>query len=164
MAKELWICFILILCVGLTGWAQKPATSPVEAALRTSVEKAATFWNAGDAAGLSRSWAEDGDLIDAAANHTKGRVAIEKRFTGLLGGPYRGSRMALKVDSIRFLSANVAVLDGHFELSGAHRADGSELPTEKGLFTDVIVKKSGKWAVAFHREMVPISLGLSMAQ
>jgi len=106
-------------------------------------------------------WAEDGDLIDVTANQTKGRAAIEKRFAEALRGPFKGSLMTLHVNAVRFLSSGVAVIDGNFEISGGHRADGSELFPEKGLFTDVVMKKSGKWAVACHREMVPISSGIS---
>jgi uncharacterized protein (TIGR02246 family) len=161
MCTELRACFLLVLCVCLPCLAQKQTTSQGEATVRGSVEKAAASWNAGDATGLARIWAEDGDLIDVAANQTKGRAAIEKRFADALGGPFKGSLMALHVDSVRFLNSGVAVIDGHFEISGGHRADGSELFAEKGLFTDVVVKKYGKWAVACHREMVPISSGIS---
>ena len=161
MWKVLGVSLLLVSCVCLPCPAQKQPTSQGEAAVRGSVERAAASWNAGDAAGLARMWAEDGDLIDVTANQTKGRAAIEKRFTDALAGPFKGSLMALHVDSVRFLNSGVAVIDGHFEISGGHRADGSERFAEKGLFTDVVVKKSGKWAVTCHREMVPIASGIS---
>lgn len=159
MWKPSWISLFLVLCASLPCLAQDQPGKQGDAHVRASVEKAAASWNAGDAAGLARSWADDGDMIDVSGNRTKGRAAIEKRFADELAGSFKGSHMTIEVDSIHFLNSGVAVIDGYVEISGGHRSDGSALTTQKGLFTDVIVKKSGKWAVACHREMVPVLAG-----
>jgi uncharacterized protein (TIGR02246 family) len=160
MWRPSWVpLLLLLLCASLPCLAQDQPANQVDAGVRASVEKAAASWNTGDAAGLARSWAIDGDMIDVAGNRTEGRAAIEKRFADELAGSFKGSHMTIQVDSVHFLHSGVAVIDGYLEISGGHRSDGSALPTQKGLFTDVIVKKSGKWAVACHREMVPVSAG-----
>jgi len=125
--------------------------------IRALTEKAAASWNAGDAASIAGLWAEDGDLIDVSGNRTTGRIKIQERFAGALNGAYKGSHLLLQIDTIRFVQPNVAIADGHFVLEGGHGADGKLLPKESGLYSDVITKRSGKWEVASHREMVPTS-------
>jgi uncharacterized protein (TIGR02246 family) len=158
---KMWRSSSIALLVALSAFqsvrAQVQPTNRTDAAIRASVEKASEYWNLGDAAGLARGWSDDGDMVDAEGNRTKGRVAIEKRFADELTGAFKGSHMTIQVDSVHFLNSGVAVIDGYVEISGGHRVDGRSLPTQKGLFTDVIVKRSGKWVVACHREMVPVS-------
>jgi uncharacterized protein (TIGR02246 family) len=144
---------LLVFCAAIA-YAK---TNRDAADIRALTEKAAASWNAGGAATIASLWAEDGDLIDVSGNRTTGRAEIQKRFAGALGGAYKGSRLSLEADTIRFVQPAVAVVDGHFELEGGHGADGKALPAEKGLYTDVITKKSGKWEVASHREMIPAS-------
>lgn len=59
--------------------------------------------------------------------------------------------------SVRFLKPDVAVVDGAWETTGAHTSSGKELPTLKGFYTLVLVKKKGRWLVASSRTMVPVS-------
>jgi uncharacterized protein (TIGR02246 family) len=145
------ILTLLLFCAGVA----YTKTDRDAADIRALAEKAAACWNAGDAATLASFWAEDGDLVDVSGNRTSGRAEIQKRFAGALGGPYKGSRLSLQVDTIRFVQPAIAVTDGHFELEGGHGTDGSALPAEQGLYTDVLIRKSGKWEVASHREMIP---------
>jgi uncharacterized protein (TIGR02246 family) len=151
------ICSVALPFLILWAGVAHTKTNRDAADIRALAEKAAASWNAGDAATLASFWADEGDLIDASGNRTSGRSEIQKRFLGALGGAYKRSRLSLEVDTIRFVQPAVAVADGHFVLEGGHGADGNALPAEKGLYTDVLIKRSGQWALACHREMIPAS-------
>ncbi len=90
--------------------------------------------------------------IDADGNLSKGRSEIEKLHSDWLGsGLYKGSHTVIRVRAVRFLKPDVAVCDGTWEDSGMHSPDGKELSPMKGVWSDTVVKKDGKWwAVTVH--------------
>lgn len=156
MSRVLWLT-LAILLVRVPNIADTAKPNQEEAAIRAAVEKAESAWNAGDPVAFANSWAENGDFVTITGVMVKGRPALQKHFSQLFSGAFKGSHSSLHVDSIRFLKPDVAVLDAHVEITGRHGPNGNELVPIRGLVTEVIAKQSGNWAFVSYREMVPLA-------
>lgn len=113
-------------------------------------------WSAGDAKTMAALWAADGDSIGPDGSVASGRAEIENGFAEILVGMYKGTTMSGGATSIRFIQPDVALVDGTFEISGIKGADGKDMPNEKGMFTDIVVKQGDQWQIACSRPMVPV--------
>jgi hypothetical protein len=58
------------------------------------------------------------------------------------------------VEQIRFITSDLATVDGAWTVSGARGADGKDLPPIHGRGFEVVQKKNGKWRFIVTREMV----------
>jgi hypothetical protein len=52
---------------------------------------------------------------------------------------------AVSVEQVRFISPDLATVDGSWTVMGARDAGGKELPPIKGRGFEVVQKKNGKW-------------------
>ncbi len=146
---------LVLIFAGSFGVADAKAGTKDEAEIRRLVADFSTAWNRSDAKAMAAMWIEDGDFIQPAGRITRGRADIEKRLAEEHSFFYTGSRFTSTVDTVRFLKLDVAVVDGAWETSGAHTPKGKPLPTMKGLYTLIVVKRSSKWWVVSSRSMVP---------
>jgi ketosteroid isomerase-like protein len=53
---------------------------------------------------------------------------------------------------------DVAIVDGTWDIKGAHDQSGGSAPEEKGRFTAVAKKQGSRWFIVAQREMIPASL------
>jgi uncharacterized protein (TIGR02246 family) len=157
MMRKILCLGVLSLVLCITAGAQTTKMNSNEAAVRKMVAEAETAWDAGDVAAYTKLWADDADFVSPAGVRSAGHAELEQHFAKLLLGPFKGTRLSLAVDSVRFLKADVALVDGHLGLSGRHAADGSDLPEVKLLLLLVVTEKSGHWYIDSFREMVPAS-------
>ena len=140
--KPLKQFFRSLLAVSL-GWlvgGDAPA-SPAEdeAAIRASVESYTAAFNKQDAKTLAAHWSPEAVYTNpVSGEEVTGRDAIEKQFEGIFGG-LKGAKLESKVESVRFVSPNVAVENGTARVIGA---DGK--PSDS-TYTAVHVKRDGKW-------------------
>jgi uncharacterized protein (TIGR02246 family) len=155
--RRVLLLTVALLWLGMLSLADTAKPNQEEAAIHAVVEKAESAWNAGDPAAFANSWAEDGDFVTITGILVKGRPALQKHFSQLFSGAFKGSHSSLHVNSIRFLKPDVAVLDGHLEITGRHGPDGKELVPIEGLVTQVLAKQSGIWSFVSYREMVPLA-------
>ena len=138
-----------------------PAPEPEIAApsdeelLRTLVSDFSAAWARNDAAAVAALFAEDGDILTA-NGHSQGRSALEETYRQNFEGPFNGTSLALEMTSVRFLQPDVAVTDGTYELTGLKGPDGEDLPSSKGLWTDVNVKADDGWLIGCARPMIPV--------
>lgn len=106
-------------------------------------------WNAGNAAGVAATFAEDGELINGRGGVASGVAAIRTQNAANLAGPFKGSWSRGTVRRITFLSGTTAVLDVDNELTGFVALPGGTKPTEPGLnrgrHKRVLVKRAGEW-------------------
>ena len=71
-----------------------------------------------------------------------------------LDGPAKGSRHSHPgVPSIRFITRDVAIVDGLSYMAGFHDERGNELPGEYSRYTAVVVKEKGAWYVTAFRSL-----------
>ena len=110
-----------------------------QAAIEEAIESYTAAFNARDAKALAAHWGPEAIYINPLTGHqVEGREAIEKEFANLLG-ELRGTKLAVDVESIRFISPGVAVENGVAKLISA---DGQP---QESSYTAIHVKRSGKW-------------------
>lgn len=146
------LCFLALAAaaLGFTAWpgrAELPrAHAEDKEAIAKNAEAFVQAFARGDAEALAAFWMEDGDYTDQAGRHRKGRAAIEKAFQGLFA-EHKGLRVRIDSLSLRFVTPDVAVEDG---TSAVFSPDGA--PPSRARYTNVHVKKEGKWLLSSVRE------------
>lgn len=133
-------------------------TQSVEAADRAAIKAVldahGAAWTRGDVAAATATLTEDADWVSGNGTVLIGRAAIAKMHREMLEGPAKGTRHSHPgVPSIRFITREVAVVDGDSYMGGFHDDQGKELPAEYSRYTAVFVKKNGKWYVTAFRSL-----------
>ena len=128
---------------------------PASAADQETSDKEALFNNAkafvdafekGDAKAVAGFWAQDGDYVDLTGRHLRGRSSIENAFKDFFA-ENKGLKLRIDVNSVRFVTPDMAIEDG---TTSVIPADGA--PPNQARYTNVHVKKSGRWALQSVRE------------
>lgn len=110
-----------------------------EAAIRKSDEDYVEAYNKRDAKALAALWSPEAVYVDPeTGNEFVGREEIEKEFTDTFAGLKEG-KLEVKVESIRFLSPNVAVENG------TARIVKPEGEPDESSYAALFVKREGKW-------------------
>jgi uncharacterized protein (TIGR02246 family) len=110
-----------------------------EAAIRKSIESYSAAYNKGDAKTVASHWLPTAVYVDPdSGRKIEGRLAIEKHFATMFARN-KAAKLAVKVQSIQFVSPHVAVERGTAKVVGA----GGEPSLSK--YTAVHVKSDGKW-------------------
>lgn len=126
----------------LAGGAEQPTQAEITKTAQAFVEA----FHKGDAKAVSEMWAPDGDFVDLEGRVMKGRPAIEKDFTELFK-ENKGLKLRIDVASVRFVSPETAIEDGTTTVLAP---DGSS--PSRARYTNVLVKKDGKWLLSSVRE------------
>ncbi len=124
---------------------QQTATATLtadEAAIRASAEAYEKDFAAGNAKALADAYLSDGELVDPSGRTIKGREAIEKEFADIFHH-LAGAKVSVKIDSIKFLSPDVAIETGSAQVSS--KSAPSPAPVK---YTAVHVKRDGAWKLA----------------
>ena len=109
--------------------ANKPAAKPAaaaapkaagshaddEKALRKLADDFAKAYNARDAKALASQFAPQAEMVDLDGNVLQGREAIERSFAAQFENPV--FKIAVEIESLRFVGDNLAVEDGHLTLT-----------------------------------------------
>lgn len=115
-----------------------------------ALDKLAADWTAafakGDAKALAGFYTDDAVRVTQEGGTVVGRAAIEKEFAANFAGPWKGSKIAIKLGSIRPLSTDIAVNEGTWEISGTG-PDGKPM-TMNGYYVNTLVKRAGAWVIA----------------
>src|SRR5262245_29310148 len=135
---------ILLVIPAFSG-EEQPATNG-EQAIRKATAGIIDALNKGDLDGVLASWASDADLIDESGKATRGHNALAAHFKAFLG-ELKGSRFAGKIQSIKFLRPEVALVDGEVQITSA---DGER---ESNRYAVVWVKSGDKWLISSARDL-----------
>lgn len=154
MRKTLTAVFMMALAVPALVAQMPSGGAGDEAAIRRVVQQQDTARNAGDWKTMGAGFTDDADQLTSAGDWRKGRAAIEKGVAQVMAGPYKGATYSTKIDNVRMVAPNVAVVDGSFEI--ANVAGGG---TRRGNISYVMVKSGGNWRTAASRSMVPTPTG-----
>jgi uncharacterized protein (TIGR02246 family) len=125
--------------------ADAAAQSADETAIRKSAAVFVEAYDRGSAEDVAALWTEDGDYT-VGGTTVKGRPAIAK----LYGDFFRanpGSKMNVKIDSIRMLAPTVAIEEGTASVSNSPNG-----PSSSSAYTAVHVKQGDQWRMASVRE------------
>lgn len=124
-----------------------------EALVREVVARAARAWDANDATAYAAEFTEDSDYVAFDGTLLRGREANRALHAGLFDGVLYGTRMEGTIESIRFLTGDVAVV----HLTGSVVfAWQREVPKgRRSRNTWVLVRTADGWRVAaFHNTRV----------
>jgi uncharacterized protein (TIGR02246 family) len=117
-----------------------------EKALRKSAADFAKAYNERDAKALAAQFAPQAEMVDLDGNVIQGREAIEKSFAEQFEKPV--FKMAVEIESLRFVGDNLAVEDGNLTLTN-ERDDVAV----RSRYTAVQVREGGRWLVASSRDV-----------
>jgi uncharacterized protein (TIGR02246 family) len=116
------------------------------------------YWTMGDVDRIAELWSNDGDLVHPDGVVERGREIIRaNRRDQFRRKEYRGSKHEERFGVIRCVSADIAVADGKWELSGVYDGVGNLLPRGDGPTTVVLKKHSGVWLFEAYRYSVTIA-------
>lgn len=139
MKRWLLLSVVFARIAGVSAGQDAKPPSDAEGAIRQGVAAYVKAFNAGDSKALADQWSPDAVYINRrTGEEVTGRKAIAEQFDALFK-EQKGLRLDVSIESIRFLSPNVAVEQGtaRFLLP----------PTEPEEFeyTAVYVQQDGKW-------------------
>lgn len=157
------IALVVLLLAALAGAAAAQpgpgrAARSADEQIRQLYRDFTDAWNAHDARRMAGCWAIDGDAIEPDGMVAKGRAEIEKHFAAEQATAMRDSQLKLTIDSVWFLSPDVALLDGSYVVVNARDLNDQPLPPRKGLLSSVLIRRKGTWQVAASRAMLPANL------
>jgi uncharacterized protein (TIGR02246 family) len=146
---------IAIVGLGLLAADAALGQGTVDAAIRARVKEYEAAYNAGDADAVAAIYAPDGSHTYVLGFTHRGRVEIAQGLKELLAGPLRGTRIAIKPEHIRAVTADVAVEEASFTLEGLKDSAGSPLPAATGLCLGVYQRQNFVWYASAVQCMVP---------
>jgi len=110
-----------------------------EAAIRANAEKYVEAYNRRDSRTMAGMWSPDAVYLEPDSDERfVGREAIAKHFDDVLAGS-EDAKLAVTVDSVDFVSPNVAIEKGSATVTYGSR------PPEETTYSAVHVKRDGKW-------------------
>jgi uncharacterized protein (TIGR02246 family) len=123
-----------------------------EAAVREVVRRYVAARELRDPRAIEALFTDDADQHTTAGEWRRGRAAI---VPGTLESSQRnaGTR-TIRVESVRFLTADAAIADGPYEITAA---GGTAAATRRMWTTLVLTRQQDGWRIAAIRNMVPTS-------
>lgn len=140
---------ILFFIALIAPWFDQAKTSANdEAAIRAVVSKYVDARERIDPKAVEPLFTEDADQLVSSGEWRKGREAVVKG--SMASSTITGGKRTITVESVRFVTADVAIADGRYEL--ANLASGAS----RSMWTTIILKRSGKeWRITAIRNMLP---------
>jgi uncharacterized protein (TIGR02246 family) len=119
-----------------------------ERAIRAAAEAYAAAFNKKDMTAFRGLWVETGEYVTETGERIRGRDALAKRIKEYLDTNPRDT-LKITVQAIRFVTPDVAILDGTAEVSGPEGAP------DVSPFVAVHVRQDGRWLLANVRDLTP---------
>jgi uncharacterized protein (TIGR02246 family) len=132
--------------LGQQGDAKASDRKADEEAIRKASDDLSAAITKGDAKALANLWTEEGEYIAEKGTTLQGREAIEKAYAEHLGKDPR-TKIELGIDSIRFVSRDSAVVEGH-----ARSQRGNTGQPSNSRYSALRVRENGNWLIALLRE------------
>ena len=117
-----------------------------EVAVRALYTQLMDGWNKGSGEAFAAPFAEDGHLIAFDGTHFKGRDEIVSFHQPLFDKWLKGTRLVGEVESVRFLSPDVARMHALGET--VMRGKSRPAPERDSIQTLVAIKRNGEWRLA----------------
>jgi uncharacterized protein (TIGR02246 family) len=149
------ICFAAVCITAICSVPRAYAVDQAadKAAIEKAIESYTAAFNAGDAKALAEHWGPEAVYVNPLSGvEVEGREAIAKEFETILGA-MEGTKLAVDVQSIRFVSPGVAVENGVAKLVSA------DSEPQESSYTAIHVKRDGRWLLdRVTEEDVPVVL------
>ena len=126
-----------------------------ESALRRIIAEQVAAWDAGSGAQYAKDLAPDAAFTNLFGMVMYGKPAFEKRHSEILATFYKGTKKSHVVRRIRFVTADVAIVDIDNEVRGVKTMPaGIPVPSDgiiKTQLMEVFVRRDGRWWIeAYH--------------
>lgn len=140
---------ILFLLASNIGWlTQKSANTNDAAAIREVVRQYVDARERIDPKAVEQLFTADADQLVSSGEWRKGREAVVKGT--MASSTSTGGKRTITVETVRFLTSDVAIADGRYELTGL--AGGAT----RSMWTTFVLKRGGKdWQITAIRNMLP---------
>lgn len=140
---------ILFLLAVLAPWFdQTNARKSDEAAIRVIVSKYVDARERIDPQAVELLFTDDADQLVSSGEWRKGREAVVKGT--MASSRNTGGKRTITVESVRFVTSDVAIADGRYELT--ELAGGAT----RSMWTTLVLKRRGKeWRITAIRNMLP---------
>lgn len=140
---------ILFLLASNAAWfTQKSANTNDDAAIREVVRKYVDARERIDPKAVEQLFTADADQLVSSGEWRKGREVVVKGT--MASSQSTGGKRTITVETVRFVTVDVAIADGRYELTGL--AGG----TTRSMWTTFVLKRSGKdWQITAIRNMLP---------
>jgi len=149
MKKCLAILTMTMLCAA-AAHALPEAPPGEEQAIKDVFESYSQAFSTGKAPAAGPAFTEDAVYVTAGGTRVAGRETIVKRMRDYLA-TQKGDKMRLTAEKIRFVTPEVAEVDGNVEIRGPGG------PPAFGNFAGVLVKQQGRWMIQSLRDLSPSS-------
>ena len=147
------LTLLMLLSLGPVAWAQSPSAD--ETAIRAIVADQAAAWNAGDGTRYASRVSPDVSFTNLFGMVMYGSPAFVKRHQEILATFYKGTTKKHAIRKIRFVTADVALVDIDNEVHGVKAMPaGIAVPADgviKTQLMEVFVRRNGQWWIeAYH--------------
>jgi uncharacterized protein (TIGR02246 family) len=136
------ICLALLLPV-MDQPGQQGDTQQIHGVMNAFVDA----WNHHDAKAFAAVFAEDADFTNVRGMSASGRSRIEAFHAPLFATIFKNSHQTSTDIKIRFVRADVAAVDVHWEMTGATDPQGNPRPLRQGLLNFLMAKNDGQWQI-----------------
>ena len=140
---------ILWSIVFVTPWfAQTNVSGNDEAAIRAVVSKYVDARERSDPQAIAALFTSDADQLVSSGEWRRGRDAVVRGT--MESSRSTGGRRSITLESVRFITPEVAIADGRYELTGL--AGGAT----RNMWTTLVLKRTESgWRIAAIRNMLP---------
>ena len=148
--RKLLIVWVFLAATGaamgqeLTQTRQTAARAAIDSVLN---ERFLAGWNRHDAHLFASAFALDADFTNVLGMSASGRDNIEKFHAQAFERYFLHSQQSAEIQKVRFLNADVAVVDVRWQMTGAVDANGKVMPTRSGLLDLVFAAPGGEWLI-----------------
>ena len=126
---------------------------PAESEIREVIHRYLEARERRDPKGVAGVLTPDADQLVSSGEWRKGRDAVVRG--ALASSEFTGGHRTITIQSIRFLTPNIALADGPYELTGAASGEDRKMWT-----TFLLTRGSKAWLIAAIRNMRPAAGGL----
>lgn len=148
--------FVVLLVLTLPQSPPSPAGDiAAEEAIRAIVADQAAAWNAGDGRRYASHLAPDASFTNLFGMVMYGAPAFEARHSEILSTFYKGTTKRHVIRRIRFVTADVAIVDIDNEVHGVRSMPGGIIVPKDGVvktqLMEVFVRRGSQWWIeAYH--------------
>src|SRR5205823_13298074 len=121
------------------------AKPDAKAAIERTEAEFVAAWNVHDAKKMAMFWEADGDLINPVGRHAQGRAEIEKLLHDEQTTMFKATTYTIVSQTIRLLSATIAVADWESSITGMTGPKGEAAPPFNHHVTVVLRSTGGQW-------------------
>jgi len=141
------------------------SSSTPEDAIRRLLDEQVAAWNAGDAEGWCKDFAEDSDFVNIIGARFENRDANMRRHAELFASIFKGSRLAVRDLRIRVLGDSTAFADLVLDLTGFSKLPPGIRPSIgndvlRTRMHYVLIHDGARWWIVFSQNNAVMPLPL----